>query len=87
MNPSPTAWFLSTRKGMLTLLVLVMALLLEIVIVVQAIRGRMTVESAIQTSLGTLFTSVLGVVASISGIAKEDAAAKSQPPNQKEGTP
>lgn len=85
MNQSPYAWFLSTRKGMLTLLVIVMALLLEVAIVVLTIRGRMTVESAIQTSLGTLFTSVLGVVAAISGVAKEDAAAKSASTSQKEG--
>ncbi len=85
MNQSPYAWFLSSRKGLLTLLVIVMALLLEIAIIVLTIRGRMTVDMAIQTSLGTLFTSVLGVVASISGVAKEDAAAKSVPSSQKEG--
>ena len=76
---SPLAGILASRKGVLMLFLLVMATLLELAIVVLAIRGKMTIEAAIQTSLGALFLGMLGPLATINGIAKEDAAAKGSP--------
>lgn len=75
-SKSPLASLLSSRKGVLTILVLVMATGLELVILYEAFRGKLTIDDAIKASFGTLFLAVLPVLATINGIAKEDAAAK-----------
>lgn len=76
-SKSPLAGLVASRKGVLTLLVLLMVTGLEIAIVVLTIRGKLPIESAITISLGGLFTGALTAMTTINGIAKEDAAQKS----------
>lgn len=86
-TPAPkSTWGLitSSRKGLITLLfvalVVITGVLLEIAIFVMTLRGKMSVDSAIQTSMVTVLGGIVALVPTIvtlvNSIAKEDAAAK-----------
>lgn len=76
---SPLAGLIGSRKGVLTLLVIIMATGLEIAIIVLTIRGKLSIEAAILASFGGLFTSAITAIATINGISKEDASEKGRP--------
>lgn len=74
---SPFASLLTTRKGVLTLIVLVMASGLELAIIAQAIRGTLSIDDAITKSFGVLLVATTAALTNVWAIAKEDAAEKS----------
>lgn len=67
----------SSRKNVLTFVVLVMTTLLAGGIVASAVRGKLDWPSAFDYLFKSLFSAVLAVVVNIWGIATEDAAKKS----------
>lgn len=86
-KPSPLALLLSSRKAALgafvAALIILFATGIEVAIVVATIRGRMTLEAAINASFGSLFVAASGAISLawkiIDGITKEDVASKTAP--------
>jgi len=70
-----------TRKGALTTLVFGMATCLELMIVVQAIRGLLSIDDAISKSEHVLAIATAAIMVTIYGISREDSAEKGRPLN------
>ena len=73
----------SSRKNVLTFIVVVMTTVLAVGIVISAIQGKLSWPSAFDYLFKSLFGSVLAIVVNIWGIATEDAAKKSNESSDK----
>lgn len=86
-KPSPLSLLLSSRKGLVFFVVLVLvgiaAIGFEIAIVILCIRGRMEIQAAMTLAFGGVIIAVIGAVISawklLDGITLEDVSKRAQP--------
>ena len=76
MAKQPSSFFLSTRKGLLTTIVLVLTTVPAIGITVQAARGKIAWEAAFMLLTGLTLPNAITMSKAIDGIAREDSAQK-----------
>jgi len=76
-KPSPLAWFFTSRKGLLTLFVLLVAVIFAVLVGVKVAQDKLSVEAGL-TICGTMLLGWFAVAfKTIDAISKEDVAEKS----------
>lgn len=79
-KPSPLAWFFTSRKGLLTLFVLVVAVMFALLVGLKVAQDKMSVDAGFAL-VGTVLLGWFAVAfKTIDAISKEDVAEKSSPP-------
>lgn len=79
-HPSPFGWFFASRKGLLTLFTFIVAVVFAVVVGVQVVRDKITVEAGLGFCGGGLLAWFAIAFKTIDAIEKEPAKTPSVPP-------
>ena len=82
-KPSPLAWFFTSRKGLLTLFVLVVAVMFAALVGLKVAQDKIGVEAGLTLAGGALLGWFAIAFKTIDAISREDVAEKSNPEGPK----
>lgn len=81
-KPSPLGWFFASRKGLLTLFVLVVAVMFALLVGVKVWQDKLSVEAGMTMVGGALLGWFAVAFKTIDAISREDVAEKSTAPSK-----